>query len=137
MKIGVIGSMQITEKMCEAADKLKESGHDAFVVSVFANTFIGKTDKEKEEIKIHQKNNLDAMRKDCERIKAVDAVLVMNLEKDGVENYIGGNTFLEIGYAHIMNKKIYLYNPIPEIPYYKTELIAMQPTVLNGDLSSL
>ena len=135
MKIGIVGSMQLTERMYGAAESLKQRGHDAFVVSIFAQDYLSKTDEEKEELKIHQKNNLDAMRRDCERIKEVDAILVMNLDKGGIPNYIGGNTFLEIGYAHILDKKIYLYNPIPEIPYYKTELVAMKPVILNGDLS--
>ena len=135
MRIGIVGSMQLTERMYEAAEKLKERGHDAFVVSLFAEDYLGKTDEVKEELKIHQKNNLDAIRGDCERIKEVDAILAMNLDKGGIQNYIGGNTFLEIGYAHILNKKIYLYNPIPEISYYKTELIAIKPVILNGDLS--
>lgn len=135
MRIGIIGSMQLTERMYEAAELLKTLGHDAFVVSAFAPDFVGKTDDEKEVIKIHQKNNNDAMRVDCERIKDVDAVLVMNLEKNGVPNYIGGNAFLEMGYAHILGKGIYLYNPIPEIPFYKTEIVAMKPVILDGDLA--
>ena len=137
MKIGIVGSMQMTERMLDAVEKLKENGHDAFVVSVFAEKYVGKSDEEKEVLKIHHKNNLDAMRVDCERIKDVDAILALNVEKSGIPNYIGGNTFLEIGYAHILGKKIYLLNPIPEIPYYKTELVAMQPIVLNGDLSRI
>lgn len=51
MKIGVIGSMQYTEKMLELRDKLIELGHDAFVTNLHA-PFIGKTDEEKEVIKL-------------------------------------------------------------------------------------
>jgi hypothetical protein len=60
-------------------------------------------------------------------------VLVLNMEKKGIKNYIGGNVFLEMGFAHVLNKKIYLYNDIPE-SLFKDEIIAMQPTVLNGDI---
>ncbi len=63
------------------------------------------------------------------------AVLVMNLDKHGVRNYIGGNTLMEIGFAHVLNQKIFLYNPIPEIPYYKSEIEAVRPIVINGDYS--
>lgn len=137
MRIGVIGSMQLTERMFDAAEALQHLGHDALVISVFAEGYVGKSDEDKEVLKIEEKNNQDAMRKDCERIKGVDAVLVMNLDKNGVANYIGGNTFLEIGYAHILDKKIYLYHPIPEIPYYKSELVAMKPIVINEDLTQI
>ncbi len=34
MKIGIIGSMQYTEKMIEVRDKLIELGHNAFVTDL-------------------------------------------------------------------------------------------------------
>lgn len=136
MKIGVIGSMQYTEQMLETRDKLNGLGHDAFVTDLH-HAFIGKTDEEKEVIKIEQKNNQDAIREFWNAMQGADAVLVLNLDKNGIENYIGGNTFLEIGFAHVLNQKIFLYNPIPEIPYYKTEIEAMKPVVINGDLKRI
>lgn len=96
MKIGIIGSMQYTEKMIEARDELLKRGHDAFVTNL-ADPFIGKTDEEKETIKIHQKNNLDAIREFWRLMQGADAVLVMNFDKHGIKNYIGGNTLMEIG----------------------------------------
>jgi hypothetical protein len=68
-------------------------------------------------------------------MQGADAVLVLNLEKHGIPHSIGGNTFLEIGFAHVFDQKIFLWNPVPDIPYYKTEIKAMKPVVLNGDLS--
>src|SRR3989344_1973029 len=136
MKIGIIGSMQFTERMVEARDELIKQGHDAFVTNL-ADPFIGKTDEEKEEIKIHQKNNLDAIREFWRLMQGADAVLVMNFDKHGVKNYIGGNTLMEIGFAHVLDQKIFLYNPIPEIPYYKSEIEAVRPVIINGDLSKI
>lgn len=136
MKIGVIGSMQYTERIFEARDELIQRGHDAFITSL-AEPFIGKSDEEKERIKLDQKNNKDAIREFWRLMQGADAVLVMNLDKHGVKNYIGGNTFLEVGFAHVLNQKIFFLNPIPDMPYYKTELIAMKPIVINGDLSKI
>ena len=48
-------------------------------------------------------------------------------------NYIGGNTFLEMGVAFYLNKPIYLLNIIPEIDY-KEELLGMKPTIINNNL---
>jgi len=62
--------------------------------------------------------------------------LKLSLDSLIVQNYIGGNTFLEMAFAHILDKPIYLQNPIPEI-LYKDEIIAMQPIILNGDLSRI
>lgn len=126
--------MQFTERMIEARDELMKQGHDAFVTNL-ASPFIGKTDEEKEEIKIHQKNNLDAIREFWKLMQGGDAVLVLNLDKHGIKNYIGGNTLMEIGFAHVLNQKIFLYNPIPEIPYYKSEIEAVKPIIIDGNYS--
>lgn len=134
MKIGIIGSMQFTEKMLEAREKLARLGHDAFVTKLAA-PFVGKTDEEKEVIKIEQKNNQDAIREFWNMMQGADAVLVLNIDKHGVKNYIGGNTLMEIGFAHVLNQKIFLLNPIPEIPYYKSEIEAVKPIIIHGDYS--
>lgn len=134
MKIGVIGSMQYTEQMLKAKEDLIALGHDAFLTDLH-EPFIGKTDEEKEAIKIDQKNNKDAIREFWNMMQGADSVLVLNLDKHGIVNYIGGNTFLEIGFAHVLGQKIFLLNPIPDIQFYKTEIEAMKPVILNGDLS--
>jgi len=134
VRIGIIGSMQFTEKMLEVKEKLAALGHEAFVTDLHT-PFIGKTDEEKEIIKIHQKNNLDAIREFWNKMQGADAVLVLNLDKHGIKNYIGGNTLMEIGFAHVLNQKIFLLNPIPEISYYKTEIEAVKPIIINGDLT--
>lgn len=136
MRIGVVGSMQHTEKMIELADKLKSLGHSAFLTTL-AEPYIGKSDDEKEKIKIDQKNNKDAIRKFWEQMQGADAILVANFDKGDVKNYIGGNTLMEIGFAHVLNQKIFLFNQIPDIAYYKTEIEAMKPIVINGDLTKI
>ncbi len=136
MKIGIIGSMQFTEKMLEARDELSKFGHEAFVTDLH-KALVGKTDEEKEKIKLHQKYNMDAIREFWRAMQGADAVLVLNYDKNGVKNYIGGNTLMEIGFAHVLNQKIFLLNPIPEIPYYKTEVEAVKPVILYGDLSKI
>ncbi|MBU1255432.1 MAG: hypothetical protein ABII95_02875 [Patescibacteria group bacterium] len=134
MKIGIIGSMQFTEKMIEVRDQLYKLGHEAFMTDLH-DKFIGKSDEEKEKIKIHQKNNLDAIGEFWRAMQGADAVLVLNFDKHGIKNYIGGNTLMEIGFAYVLNQKIFLWNPIPEIPYYKSEIEAVKPVIINRDLS--
>jgi hypothetical protein len=136
MKIGVIGSMQFTEKMIEIRDQLIAMGHEAFVTTL-ASSMIGKTNLEKERIKLYQKNEKDAIREFWRLMQGADAVLVVNFDKDNVKNYIGGNTLMEIGFAHVLNQKIFLLNPIPNISFYKTEIEAVRPVILNGDLTKV
>ncbi len=80
MRIGVVGSMQLTEKMYEICDNLKKLGHNAYLTSL-AEPFIGKNDDEKERIKIYQKNELDAIREFWRLMQGGDAILVVNLKK--------------------------------------------------------
>ena len=133
MKIGVVGSMQFTEQLIKARDELIRLGHEAFTTSL-ASAFWGKSDSEKEAIKLNQKKNLDPIREFWNLMQGADAILVMNFEKGGVENYIGGNTLIEIGFAHVLGQKIFLLNPIPKTPYCKSEIEALRPIVIDGDL---
>lgn len=136
MKIGIIGSMQHTDKMLALYDDLKKIGHEPFLTK-FAEAMIGKNDEEIEELKLHQKNNLDAIREFWNLMQGADAVLVANYDKRGEKNYIGGNTLMEIGFAHVLNQKVFLLNPVPDNPYYQTEIEAVKPIVINGDLSKI
>ena len=96
---------------------------------------MGKSDSEKEKIKIDQKNNQDAIREFWDLMQGADAILVLNLERKSIPNYIGGNAFLEIGFAHILKQKIFLFNPIPDIDFYKTEIEAMNPVIIHGNFN--
>lgn len=84
--------------------------------------------------KEHNKFKARMYRMSEERITTIDAVLTLNFEKNGKKNYIGGATFLEIYEAFMKNKKIYLYNDIPEGMLYD-EISGFSPIVINGDLS--
>jgi hypothetical protein len=79
----------------------------------------------------------DAIKKHFHKIEESEAILVANYEKKGIENYIGGNTFLEIGYAFGRGKKIFILNQLPVDSPYKEEILGMQPVVLDGDISKL
>jgi len=75
----------------------------------------------------------EMIREDGRIVAAHDAVLVLNFDKHGVLNYIGGATFLEMFKAFDLGKKLYLYNPIPD-GILKDEIIGLQPIVIDGDL---
>ncbi len=64
-----------------------------------------------------------------------EIILVVNSTKNGIENYIGPNSFAEIAFAFYYLKKIYLLNDI-YIPY-KDELIGWNVIPLRGNLDML
>ena len=86
--------------------------------------------------KFRKEANIDVIKEHYEFIKNSDAILVVNTEKNDVKNYIGGNALMEIGFAYVLGKKIFLLNPIPEMGY-KDEIMAMQPIILNRDLNKI
>ena len=138
MRIGIIGSMRFTEQMVATRDELQSLGHDPFLTEFHA-PFLGKSAAEKESIKAEQREDgksgagKDSIREFWDLMQGADAVLVMNLDKNGVKNYIGANTLLEMGFAHALKQKIFLLNPIPNQPYCREEIEAMQPIVIDGD----
>ena len=136
MRIAICGSMVFAEKMIDVKRHLEELGHEVFI-SQFAEGHLGKSETEKEQLAIHDKNENDAIRKFWEIIKKSDAILVLNFDRKGIENYIGGNTLMEIGFAHVLDKKIFLMNPIPDIEYYRSEIEAVRPVIIDQDLNNI
>lgn len=84
----------------------------------------------------HSKWKASMIKHSLEVIGANDAVLVLNFDKDGIKNYIGGATFLEMYDAFRLGKKIFLYNDIPEGMLYD-EILGFGPIVVHGDVRSL
>jgi hypothetical protein len=70
-------------------------------------------------------------------IQKADAVLCYNETKGSVPHYIGANSFLELGFAAALHKKMYLLYPIPDMPYLREELVAMNPYILYGRLENI
>ncbi|MBU2576239.1 MAG: hypothetical protein KKF50_00785 [Nanoarchaeota archaeon] len=73
-------------------------------------------------------------------IKSSDVILVLNLEKEGIKNYIGGSTLIGMGFAYGHGKKIFLFNKVPERSeriHYVDEIVDMKPIILEGNLENL
>ncbi len=70
-------------------------------------------------------------------ILASDAVLIVNHNKNGVKNYIGGNVLMEMGQAYVNHKKIFLLNGMPAGLPYMEEIEAMDAVCLNGNLAAI
>lgn len=132
MKIAICGSMQFAKEMIDIQNKLNKLGHLVIVPKDTEKYVIGEKNLENKWAKIEG----DLIRGYYNKIKDCDAILVINITKSNVLNYIGGNAFLEIAFAHILDKKIFLLNNVPEMNY-KDEIEAMQPIILNGDLSKI
>lgn len=132
MKIAICASAVFASRILEVARQLEATGHQVYVPGPLEAKTRDVGPREAAEKKIKG----DLIRRHWEKIRASDAILVLNFEKDAIANYVGGNSFLEMGFAHVLGKRIYMLNPIPEAPY-AAEMMAMKPVVLYGDLRNL
>ncbi|MCK4589343.1 MAG: hypothetical protein KAT77_02795 [Nanoarchaeota archaeon] len=141
MKITICGSIAFFDEILKVKQQLEALGHevklppteikdkDNNLITVQEYYQLRKTetnpnswvwDRKAEAIKIH-----------FNKIKWADAVLITNYEKNNIKGYIGANTFLEMGIAFHLNKKIFLLNQIPEVDS-KEEILGMKPIVLQN-----
>lgn len=119
--IVVCGSMKVKDKIMEVYDILKGYGYNVLLPL--------------ECLKDVHKNI--ASRAHFDRISDSnnDIILIVNDTKNGIQNYIGPNSFAEFAFGFYFNKKVYLLNDIYEP--YKDELIAWGVIPLNGNLKLL
>lgn len=76
------------------------------------------------------------VRRHFANIERAKVVLVANFEKNGTEGYVGTNTLLEMGTGFVLEKPIYLYNPVPQ-QHGREEILALEPIVIHGDISKI
>lgn len=135
MKIAICASMSAIPKMMEIK-RILEKNHQLIFPKNTEKYADGTLPAEKGKESAEHKIEGDLIRRYFKKIESVDAVLVVNEDKNGIKNYIGGNTFLEMSFAHVLNKKVFLLNSVPDMSY-TDEIVAMQPIVIDGDLKRL
>lgn len=137
MKILIICSKKFYSKIEEVKKILEEKNNEVFLPNCYDDPTTEQKmwDLGKEE---HQKFKAKMYKQSEETISKMDAVLVLNLdkEKEGeiFKNYIGGATFLEMYDAFRLGKKLYLYNDIPNGMLFD-EIEGFGPIVIKGDLN--
>lgn len=130
MKILLICSKSFYSKIPEVKKYLEQKGHNIYLPNCYdapqTEAKYRGTDK-------HSEFKSKMFRKSEKTISDMDAVLVLNFDKNEYKNYIGGATFLEMYDAFRMNKKIFLYNDIPE-GILQDEIIGFSPIIINQNL---
>ncbi len=139
MKIAICGSIKFAEEMKAVKEQLEQLGHEALLPH---SAEVGDlkpywAELRAKDLKEFTKVKGERIKGHFGKIVSCDAILVLNYDKEGKPNYIGPNTFLEMGLAFHEGKQIFLLNPIMESDANYEELLALQPTVLNGDLGKI
>lgn len=135
MKICICCSLSFTDEVKKIADRLHELGHEVLLPNGVIIDAIHKPDFDSVEAK--RGNGYDFVREHFKKIEESDAILVCNFTKNGIDNYVGANTFLEMGFAYYVKKPIYALNPLPDYKYINDELLNFDVMVINGDLSEI
>ena len=119
--IVLCGSMKVKDKIIEKSQELEKMGYNVL-------------------LPIECMQGIDkiiASRAHMDRVVNPDneIILIINEPKNGIDNYIGANSFAEIAFGFYFKKRVYLLNDIYEP--YKDELIGWGVTPLKGDLSKI
>ena len=128
MKILLSGSFSARDKILEMVTELEDLGHEVESPNFGYEIVHGKVDTAEEKARL--------MSAYFPKIEWCDAVLAVNVDKRRIENYIGGNTLIELAVAFYLKKKIFLLNPIPDLPYAE-EIAGMMPVIIDKDLEKI
>ena len=135
MKIFICCSKHFYDRVAIIKDRLEKLSHEITLPNSNDEPF-----KEEEMRKLgeeeHRRWKAEMIGLQEVKVRQNDAVLVLNLKKNGQLNYIGGATFLEIFKAWELGKKIFLWNQIPD-NLFKDELLGMNPCVIHGDVRKI
>lgn len=141
MRIYVLGSTTFMHDMVRARDELCNLGLDGWIHPDY-DAYVRGEHKERieraangEHAAIKRENNY--LHVHYQHILESDAILIVNNEKKGIKNYIGGNALIEMGQAYVNNRKIFLLNDIPHELSYAAEIECMDPICLHGDLKAI
>ncbi len=136
------GSLDFTEQMSDAASELREMGFSVVLPETARLVLDGSVSlsavlAEKASGRIVRRTiRQDTLRAYYSTIADADAVLVLNYPKGPIENYVGGHVLVEMAFAHVLRKRLFLLNPLPDLPY-RDVIEAMQAVILYGDVGAV
>jgi len=129
MKITLCSSAKFFEKLWDIKKSLEEIGHEVLLPSMKDFHHLGEDSL--------AKIQYDLINEHFQKIDQSHAVYVANYDKNGIAEYIGGNSFLEMGLAFYRKIPIFLLNDIPQQVSYREELIALKPVVVGENWNKL
>lgn len=135
MKIFICCSKYHYHRIPKIKIELEKVGHEITLPNSYEEPFKEERIK-KESLEYYVKWKRSMIKLQEKKIRLNDALLILNFDKNSQLNYIGGATFLEIYEAWRLNKKIFLYNPIPK-SILEDEIIGFNPIIINKDLSKI
>jgi hypothetical protein len=140
--ITICSSASFYKDALDIAEKLKKAGYKVKLPKT-ANIMKATGNFNVDHYKTWYKNEKDYHKKKKlmdEHFKKVvesDGILVVNMEKNGVTGYIGGNVLMEMVVAYQQKLPIFVWNNIDENSPFEEEIKGMGSIFLNQDLSKI
>ena len=131
LRIIICGSMTYYHQMQEIQIQMKECGVKSYIPDPDDGFHFDSSPEQMSSIK------RALSRAHIKRIRHPETfgILAVNLDKHGIHDYIGANTFAEIAVAFAQGKRIYLLQGIPSM--YEDEINAWGGIALFGDLKNM
>ena len=129
MKIVLCSSAKYFDKLIVIQKQLEKKGHEVLLPSMEDYHHLEETALAK--IQCH------LIKEHFHKINESDAIYIANYDKNDIEGYIGGNSFLEMGKAFDMGIPIFLMKDIPKGISYREEILALQPIVIGEDFDKI
>ncbi len=146
MNITICGSIAFYEEMIDVKERLEQLGHqvklppfevkDDYGNMIPVKEYYSKRKAETNDTSWIWDRKEQAMKLHFQKVEWSDAVIILNYDKNNIPNYVGANTLLEMGLAFHLNKKLFLFNDIPNIGS-KEEILGMKPILINQDLTKI
>lgn len=135
----IIGSMTFTKEMLQLKEDLIKMGYSVDVPYDAEYHLEDEGAIDDLERNYRYCIEQDVVWKGFQQVAEADAVLALNLPKNGIAGYIGTSTLMEMGIAHWLKKKIFLLHEPPDHNAYRWahEARIVCTKVLHGDLSEI
>lgn len=140
--ITICSSANFYREVVDIQEKLQAMGYEV-IVPILATRMKESGDYEVSHYKTWYGNPDDYAKKaqlmhgHFDEVKKANAILVVNNEKRGVQNYIGGNVLMEMALAFDLNQPIFLLNDMPEESSFLEEIKGVGSIPLRGDLKAI
>jgi len=131
MKVLVHASLDFVDEMVNVKKNIEDNFNNIKVILPELTRYQHIRDIDGDDVtftKIKNRLTIDNMK----NVEICDALLILNYTHRNIENYIGGNSFIEMCIAFYLKKPIYLLNDIPEDMYYTEEIKALFPQVIHS-----
>ena len=129
MKILIHASLDFKQAMIDAKKYTEENSHHHIMLPELTRYQDIRDVQGDDETFTRIKNRLT--KENFKNVEYCDVLFILNYSHRGIENYVGGNSFMEMVIAFFLKKPIYLLHEIPEDMTITEEIKSLYPTVVH------